>query len=149
MPVVFVEAEDEKEAKTKLLQVNSQYGRIDIDVLQDFAADIDLDQFSLPELGKAAFIFETEKTEHGKILNLFGHKVLCSDQEQQMLKDYLENYSLERGSYLGLISRLFGSENSIDYGNFEEQVDLDSITGADYNPREIEKKKDRNPCGKY
>ena len=74
LPVVYVDAEDVKDAKTKLLQVNSQYGRIDVDVLHDFAVDIDLGQFQLPELGKPAFIFETQKTEHCKILNLFGRQ---------------------------------------------------------------------------
>jgi hypothetical protein len=111
--------------------------------------DIDLNQFSLPELGKQAFIFETEKSEHSKILNLFGYKILCSDKEQEMLKGYLENYSMRHGSYLGLIARLFGEENNIEYGVFDEHVDLNSIAGADYNPREIEKKKDRGTCRKH
>ena len=92
LPIVYVDAENEREAKIKLLQVNSQYGRIDVDVLHDFAVDIDLDQFSLPELGKAAFIFEKQETEKRETVQLFKSGLLqscvwhCKNQCQTLIK---------------------------------------------------------------
>ena len=48
-PVVYVQAEDEAEAKKKLLQLNSQYGEIDTEGLQEFidGIDIDMSEFEL------------------------------------------------------------------------------------------------------
>ena len=48
-PVVYVQAEDEAEAKKKLLQLNSQYGEIDTEGLQELidGIDIDMSEFEL------------------------------------------------------------------------------------------------------
>ena len=141
LPVVYVEAENEKEAKIKLLQVNSQYGRIDVDVLHEFAVDIDLAQFSLPELGKAAFIFEKQETEKQETVQFFKHKIPCSSDERKMVEDFLEGYLQEHGAYLGVFARLFDKDSNIEYGEFVEEVPVETLQGADYNPREIDKKK--------
>ncbi|MCL2305948.1 MAG: hypothetical protein FWC43_11450 [Planctomycetaceae bacterium] len=143
LPVVYVDADDEREARIKLLQINSQYGRIDPDALESFIGnfDIDFSKFQLLDLAKSSFIFEPSTTEKREVINIFGHKIPCSHQERQQVVDYLHEYNTKHRSYLGVISRLFGTENSVEYGTFVENVDIDTIAGADYNPREIEKKK--------
>lgn len=51
VPVVFVEAKDMKEAKQKLLRLNSQYGKMTKESVLEFAEDIDLnfDEIALPD----------------------------------------------------------------------------------------------------
>jgi len=43
LPVVYIEAKDEEEAKQKLLRLNSQYGAISYDSLMEFTSDIVVD----------------------------------------------------------------------------------------------------------
>ena len=49
LPITYVVAKDKKEAKQKLLRLNSQYGEFDIDGLNDFidGIDIDFDEISI------------------------------------------------------------------------------------------------------
>jgi len=49
-PVVYVEAQDEAEAKQKLLRLNSQYGTMTLESVIEFAGDIELcgDEISIP-----------------------------------------------------------------------------------------------------
>ncbi len=49
-PVAYIEASNEKEAKQKLLRVNSQYGAMSIDSVMEFAGGMDVswDDLSLP-----------------------------------------------------------------------------------------------------
>ena len=63
-PVVYVQAEDEAEAKKKLLQLNSQYGEIDTEGLQEFIDGIDIDtsEFEIPEIQEEWFTSDTDKT---------------------------------------------------------------------------------------
>ena len=51
VPVVFVEAKDMKEAKQKLLRLNSQYGKMTKESVLEFAEDIELnfDEIALPD----------------------------------------------------------------------------------------------------
>lgn len=51
LPVVFIEASDKKEAKEKLLRLNSQYGRMSRESVLEFASDIELnfEEIALPE----------------------------------------------------------------------------------------------------
>ena len=51
VPVVFVEAKDLKEAKQKLLRLNSQYGKMTKESVLEFAEDIDLnfEEIALPD----------------------------------------------------------------------------------------------------
>lgn len=42
-PVVYIEAKDEEEAKQKILRINSQYGQITLDTLQDFTKDLNIE----------------------------------------------------------------------------------------------------------
>lgn len=61
IPVVFVEAKDEQEAKEKVLQVNSRYGKITEGSLNFFAKDckIDLSDLNI-HLDKINFSFESK-----------------------------------------------------------------------------------------
>ena len=51
LPVVFVECKDKKEAKQKLLRLNSQYGKMTKESVLEFAEDIDLnfEEIALPD----------------------------------------------------------------------------------------------------
>ena len=66
LPVVFVECKDKKEAKQKLLRLNSQYGKMTKESVLEFAEDIDLnfDEIALPDttidFGDTAPEVETE-----------------------------------------------------------------------------------------
>ncbi len=52
LPVVYVDAEDETQAKNLLLRLNSRYGEITADGMKEFLSDVDvdLDGVSIPEL---------------------------------------------------------------------------------------------------
>ena len=52
LPVVYIEADDEKQAKNLLLRLNSRYGEITADGIKEFLSDveIDLDDVHLPEI---------------------------------------------------------------------------------------------------
>ena len=54
LPVVYVEAKDEDEAKQKLLRLNSQYGQITLESVLDFAKGLDLiaEELSLMDGGE-------------------------------------------------------------------------------------------------
>ena len=43
LPVDVIEAEDEQDAKKKLLAITSQYGEFDIDGYMEFTSDIEVD----------------------------------------------------------------------------------------------------------
>jgi hypothetical protein len=69
-PVVYIEAADEAEAKQKLLQQNSHYGKITREGLIEFLGDleIEMDELSLPDItvsvdGDEGEMKYTEKTE--------------------------------------------------------------------------------------
>ena len=51
LPVVYIEAKDKKEAKQKLLRLNSQYGKMTKESVLEFAEDIELnfDEIALPD----------------------------------------------------------------------------------------------------
>jgi hypothetical protein len=51
LPVVYIQAKDKKEAKQKLLRLNSQYGKMTKESVLEFAEDIELnfDEIALPD----------------------------------------------------------------------------------------------------
>ena len=51
LPVVYIECKNKKEAKEKLLRLNSQYGRMSRESVLEFASDIELnfEEIALPE----------------------------------------------------------------------------------------------------
>ena len=64
LPVVFVECKDKKEAKQKLLRLNSQYGKMTKESVLEFAEDIDLnfEEIALPDT-TIDFADDTEAVE--------------------------------------------------------------------------------------
>lgn len=92
-PVVYVQAEDEAEAKKKLLQLNSQYGEIDMEGLKEFidGIDIDMSEFEIPDINldglikpkEEGAIPEVEEGEPicklGDIWQLGNHRLMCGD----------------------------------------------------------------------
>ena len=59
LPVVYVYADNEKDAKEKLLYITSQYGKTEIDNVTDFAKGIDID-FSEIDIPYVTFGIENE-----------------------------------------------------------------------------------------
>ena len=96
-PVVYVQAEDEAEAKKKLLQLNSQYGEIDTEGLQEFidGIDIDMSEFEIPDINldgliepkEEGAIPEVEEGEPicklGDIWQLGNHRLMCGDSTSE------------------------------------------------------------------
>ena len=62
LPVVYIQAKDKKEAKQKLLRLNSQYGKMTKESVLEFAEDIDLNfqEIALPD---TVIDFNGEQTE--------------------------------------------------------------------------------------
>ena len=69
LPVVYVQCKDKKEAKQKLLRLNSQYGKMTKESVLEFAEDIDLnfDEIALPDsvidFSESGEVAETEKKD--------------------------------------------------------------------------------------
>jgi hypothetical protein len=59
IPIVYITADNKKDAKRKLLYISSQYGQFTIDGYADFALDIDVD---FNDLRLTDGLFEIEKT---------------------------------------------------------------------------------------
>lgn len=62
LPVVFIQAEDRKDAKQRLLRLNSFYGEIDPEGLQDFVDGIDVNwaDLELPGHEKLSFMNDVD-----------------------------------------------------------------------------------------
>jgi hypothetical protein len=79
-PVVYIEAANEAEAKEKLLQQNSHYGKITREGLVEFIGDleIDMEELSLPDITISADGVDTEVKYKEKIELI----IECSDETQ-------------------------------------------------------------------
>jgi len=64
LPVSYVKAKNSAEAKQKLLRLNSQYGTISIEGLQEFTADIDVDWSEIQLPSGRLTIGEPEETQY-------------------------------------------------------------------------------------
>jgi hypothetical protein len=107
-PVVYVEAADEAEAKNKLLRLNSQYGKMTVDSVLEFAGDIEIDWDDLklpsgeikiaeepksdvdaePDIDRAEELRDKWGVETGQLWKLGDHLVLCGDSgdPEQVIK---------------------------------------------------------------
>lgn len=101
LPVVYIEAGDEKEARRKLLKITSQYGEFELDELNSWLADMDDDiQESIRLVDTELEIdipVDTEETEGddevpedvepitklGDLWELNNHRLLCGDSTKQ------------------------------------------------------------------
>jgi hypothetical protein len=74
LPVVFVEAENQVEAKQKMLRLNSQYGIIDIERFREFIDGLDMEWGDLTPPSGDLFSFSdilTEEKEHRSLAERF------------------------------------------------------------------------------
>lgn len=95
-PVVYVDAQDEAEAKNKLLRLNSQYGQMTIDSVLEFVdgLDVEFGDLMLPdgimELGNqdkeetvgdddAPEVQDEAVSQLGEIYELGPHRLMCGD----------------------------------------------------------------------
>jgi DNA modification methylase len=97
VPVVLIEAKDEKEAKQRVLEYNSIYSKIDKDIFEDWSEDLDLDDLNLigmesldasptvlPEgIDDVPALPKTPKTKLGDLYQLGNHRLLCGDSTKR------------------------------------------------------------------
>jgi len=83
LPVVYVEAKDEDEAKQKLLRLNSQYGQMTLESVLDFAKGLDL-------------IAEELSLMDGGVIDLEGPLSLDLDFQNydKTIEDYLDHFDI-------------------------------------------------------
>jgi len=69
LPACKVEAEDEADAKQKLLRLNSRYGTIDLDGLKDFVdgLDVNVDDLELPDINIEDILIDDAEEEEQEV----------------------------------------------------------------------------------
>ena len=99
LPCVKVECKDLKEAKQKLLRLNSQYGKMSRDSVLEFAEDIELnfDEIALPDI---TIDFAEEEIpenldEDMQSLEKKDFKVSLVFKAEEQIKDFIEMYEQE------------------------------------------------------
>ena len=99
LPVVFVQAKNKKEAKEKLLRLNSTYGKMTKESVLEFAEDIDLnfDEIALPD---TTIDFTEEEIpenldEDLQSLEKKDFKVSLVFKTEEQIKDFIEMYEQE------------------------------------------------------
>jgi hypothetical protein len=99
LPVVEVQAKDKKEAKEKLLRLNSTYGKMTKESVLEFAEDIDLnfDEIALPD---SVIDFSKEEIpakldEDMQSLKKKEFKVSLVFKEEEQIKDFISIYEQE------------------------------------------------------
>jgi hypothetical protein len=130
LPVAFVEAKDEAEAKNKLLRKNSQYGNMSYESIMQFAGGIELDssELSLPT-GKMVLaetmVAGAEESDLkwdakfgsaelkipvdiGDIISIKVGKtdIILSPEESDQLEELIVGYSRENNGPYGFVSYL-------------------------------------------
>ncbi|HUS50081.1 MAG TPA: DNA methyltransferase [Candidatus Paceibacterota bacterium] len=107
LPVAYIEAENEKDARQKLLGIASQYGEFEIEQLGEWIDELDADiaeslrfsdgeiKIELDELEEKTEIPEEKKEPEflkvGDLLELNNHRVLCGDSTKKENIDMLMN----------------------------------------------------------
>jgi hypothetical protein len=130
LPVAFVEAENEAEAKNKLLRKNSQYGNMSYNSIMKFAGDMELDssELSLPtgkmvlaetmeagaeetDLKWDAKFGSTElkiPVDIGDVISIKVGKtdIILSPEESDQLEELIVGYARENNGPYGFVSYL-------------------------------------------
>jgi DNA modification methylase len=108
LPVAYIEAENEKDARQKLLGITSQYGEFEIEELNEWISDLDSDiadclRFSDEELViEKNEIIETQGDDNldvdvvsivrfGDIWDLNNHRLMCGDSTKDVEVSKLMN----------------------------------------------------------
>jgi ParB family chromosome partitioning protein len=136
VPVVYVYAETEKEAKEILLQINSQYGDLNEDILKEWGEDLNFDDFELditPRSKKNKVADDTIRRVKIDILNVPVTEIEY-EALSVMLREYVDKNFLPNGFFASLL----GIQNDVDKGLFFLNRDIREFKGAEYNPREID-----------
>ena len=105
LPVVYISCKDKKDAKQKLLRLNSQYGKMTKESVLEFAEDIDLnfDEIALPN-GLINFDNDDEEKYTKKVQSPIYEptekdsptiKMLYDDERQKRLLEQIENSELD------------------------------------------------------
>jgi ParB-like chromosome segregation protein Spo0J len=149
LPVVYIDAKDEAEAKQKLLLVNSRYGEITSEGLESFIGDtvIDTALLELPQIdidndARDETKISAEKNEpvlHSYQIGEF--RVPLSDVEYEALVSKLTLYISDNVMPDGFFSNLLDIRNDAKRGIFFLKGRVDSIKGSEYNPRVISDKR--------
>lgn len=80
IPIVYITADNKKDAKRKLLYISSQYGQFTIDGYADFALDIDMD---FNELRLTDGLFNGEKLADIDIDSFFDENTEQKEKEEK------------------------------------------------------------------
>lgn len=111
LPIDWIEAIDEQEAKKKVLLAASQYGRYDEDSVAQFIGEAELSfpelklEIDLPQIhmGKLEVgWFKDESTNESSITEVFDVLVICDSEEKQ--RELLEQLDREGYKCRALIS---------------------------------------------
>jgi hypothetical protein len=97
LPVVYISCKDKKDAKQKLLRLNSQYGKMTKESVLEFAEDIDLnfDEIALPDT-TISFEDDTEAVEDFPELKEGDRDTQCtmtfvlSQEQVEIIKEALK-----------------------------------------------------------
>ena len=99
LPVVYISCKDKKDAKQKLLRLNSQYGKMTKESVLEFAEDIDLnfDEIALPDttIDFAEEEIPENLDEDLQSLEKKDFKVSLVFKEEEQIKDFIEMYEQE------------------------------------------------------
>lgn len=94
IPVVYIKAETEQEAKEKILEYNSRYSDLNIDWLWEFIQWLDVEFIEIPEIDALMTAFENEDIEDNlpepgakekiivkewDVFLLWEHRLMCGD----------------------------------------------------------------------
>jgi ParB family chromosome partitioning protein len=147
LPVVYIEAENEAEAKQKILRLNSQYGLIDTDGFRRFIEGLEIDWgdlalpsggvFEFPGTGGSQGGELAPKEKQVKSFTIGEFRVELTDAEYEELKNRLTLYVNDNVLPAGFFASLLGIENDVKRGIFFLNRNIDGLKGADYNPRSI------------
>ena len=146
LPVVYIKAKNEADAKEILLKISSQYGKISQKGFEDFVKGLQIDfedlglNIKMPrdireELGQLPEKPETAITQSGDIYNIGNHRLICGDSTDA--ETYIRLLGTDRADLLFTdppYGVSIGDKNKLllehDKGNsirIEEKIENDNI----------------------
>lgn len=110
LPVVYVQCKDKKEAKQKLLRLNSQFGRMTRETVLEFASDIDVDfgDIALPDTtidftsGEEEIPPELDETEGKENPYKVGMTFMCEEDIETFISKYADTLKEEFNCYISV-----------------------------------------------